>query len=172
MLHVVPIVDIDAVDGGEPGKVRLPHNHNLDYSEKPLYIAVSAISEYARDIKPVAFLDFHTSEKITNNVVPFLAMERPPHDAEMKKFGKILCEYTQTEKSLGKIPCSDKIDLRPDRPHVSRAFFCRLGTKLVCGLEYAHLGVPGAIVTQENSRLFGADFARAIEVYMRSGEES
>ncbi len=59
LFHVVPFVDYDGVAGGDPGNNRLPHNHNRDYIDEPLYAAVRAIKALADKYEFQAALDFH-----------------------------------------------------------------------------------------------------------------
>lgn len=58
--HVIPFIDIDGVENGDQGKARKPHDHNLDYIEKPFYNSVKAIMEYTRKLNVVCFIDFHS----------------------------------------------------------------------------------------------------------------
>lgn len=173
-IHLIPFVDLDAVQTGEPGKVRLPHNHNQDYSEKPLYRAVEAIQKYAQGLKIIAFFDLHTSESRMTDESPFLAMERPPHDVQTVRYGKILEKVTQEHRNVesDSIVFPGYIDLRPDRPACSRAYFGRLGAKLVCGLEFPHYGNEQGKVTQQSANWFGSDMCKAFEQYLNQKDDA
>lgn len=46
-LHAIPFVDKDGVEDGDPGKNRLPHDHNRDYTDRPAYAAVRALMAQA-----------------------------------------------------------------------------------------------------------------------------
>ncbi len=58
-LLAVPIVDKDGVEDGDQGKNRLPHDHNRDYVENPLYPEVRAIMELGRTREIRFVVDFH-----------------------------------------------------------------------------------------------------------------
>lgn len=61
--HIVPFMDIDGAENGDQGKNRRPHDHNRDYSDTPIYNSVKAIKAYAKEKKPVIFIDFHSPWK-------------------------------------------------------------------------------------------------------------
>ena len=57
----VPFVDVRGVVNGDPGKGRLPHDHNRDYSlnEEPIYPTVKAIKELVNQNYVKYSFDFH-----------------------------------------------------------------------------------------------------------------
>lgn len=44
----IPIVDVDGVEAGHQGKGRLPHDHNRDYVDEPMYAPTRAIQSKLR----------------------------------------------------------------------------------------------------------------------------
>jgi len=59
VLFAVPIVDKDGVEAGDQGKNRMPHDHNRDYGENPIYPEIQAISDIANSQKIHFAIDFH-----------------------------------------------------------------------------------------------------------------
>ncbi len=70
---VVPIMDVDQVAEGQGGKNQRPHDHNRDWSEKPLYPAVAAAQREIRSMEKADrfhfYLDLHNPG--WNDLVPF-----------------------------------------------------------------------------------------------------
>lgn len=61
--HIIPFIDIDGVENGDQGKSRRPHDHNLDYSDTPIYNATKAMYKYTESLDIQAFIDFHSPWK-------------------------------------------------------------------------------------------------------------
>ena len=59
VLFAVPIVDKDGVEAGDQGKNRMPHDHNRDYGDNPIYPEIQAISDLANSQKIHFAIDFH-----------------------------------------------------------------------------------------------------------------
>jgi hypothetical protein len=52
-------VDKDGVEAGDQGKNRMPHDHNRDYGDNPIYPEIQAISDIAHKYKIHFAIDFH-----------------------------------------------------------------------------------------------------------------
>lgn len=61
--HIIPFVDIDGAENGDQGKSRIPHDHNRDYTDKPIYAVTKAIMDYAKKLNICFFIDFHSPWK-------------------------------------------------------------------------------------------------------------
>lgn len=59
-IFCVPFVDLDGVIDGDQGKSRVPHDHNRDYTEAPIYSETAAIMAYADQNGCNFGLDFHS----------------------------------------------------------------------------------------------------------------
>ena len=59
VLYAVPMVDKDGVEEGDQGKNRPPHDHNRDYTDKPIYPEVAAIKKLSESKKIDLCLDWH-----------------------------------------------------------------------------------------------------------------
>ncbi len=61
--YVVPFVDIDGAQNGDQGKDRVPHDHNRDYIDEPIYEYTKAMYKFIADKDVEVFLDFHSPWK-------------------------------------------------------------------------------------------------------------
>ncbi len=96
-VFAVPFVDKDGVEDGDQGKSRIPHDHNRDYMEHPLYPEVAANIEFLRRT-PVDFaLDLHCpwlhdvgNPEGTAGVIHALLPPPPVREADALRFLGIL----------------------------------------------------------------------------------
>ncbi len=58
--HIIPFTDIDGVENGDQGKNRIPHDHNRDYTDNPIYNYTQAIYKYTENLDITCFIDFHS----------------------------------------------------------------------------------------------------------------
>lgn len=62
-IHIVPIMDIDNVERGAGGKNQKPHDHNRDWTDKPVYPEVLAAQKQITDLHKAGqfdlFIDLH-----------------------------------------------------------------------------------------------------------------
>lgn len=172
-IHIVPFVDIDGVEKGDQGKSRAPHDHNRDYIEKPVYRTTAAIMDYVKGLNPVVGIDFHSPCAWGGpNDHAFLVKQESPVKEEIEKFGGILKGITMNDKSLEKIVYTSKhdIDMGVDWNQPGSAtyssFMAKQGARLAMTIEFPYFGVEGMVYTQQNSRGFGANVARALETYL------
>ena len=173
LIHVVPFVDIDGVEEGDQGKARKPHDHNRDYIEKPIYKSTSAIMDYFKDYTPEVAIDFHSPGKWgVQNDYPFFVMQYSPIKEEIEKLAEFLLVTTSKNGNADKILFRKGYDIEAgsewnntDHPTCS-TFFRSLNTKLCFSYEFPYFGIGDAVVTAKNSREFGKDFAKALELYL------
>ena len=58
IIYFVPIMDIDNVAVGAGGKNQDPHDHNRDWSDKPVFPAVAACQKIIKDLDAAGSFDF------------------------------------------------------------------------------------------------------------------
>ena len=62
-IHIVPIMDVDNVERGAGGKNQKPHDHNRDWSDKPVHLEVQAAQKQIADLHRAGrfdlFIDLH-----------------------------------------------------------------------------------------------------------------
>jgi hypothetical protein len=175
-IHVIPLVDIDGVENGDQGKSRTPHDHNRDYLPEPVYKVTQAIMEYVRTLNLTVGIDFHSPYKWGDrNDYPFFVKQASPIKEETEKLGAVLRDITSGNFKFGGIEYDQKHDLemgeewnQPVHPTCS-SFFRQQKAAIACTFEVPYFGTGNPVFTPENSRRFGADFARALEIYLTSG---
>ncbi len=86
-VYVVPFVDKDGVEQGEQGKQRIPHDHNRDYSDKPIYPEVAAIMKLGADKRIQVSLDLHCPS-LADDRIFFLTSLVPHIDAAATVFSQ------------------------------------------------------------------------------------
>lgn len=174
-IHVIPFVDLDGVENGDQGKSRAPHDHNRDYLPNPVYKSTKAIMDYVRALNLMVGIDFHSPYKWgERNNYPFFVMQASPVKEEIEKLGAYLEGSTRENFRNGGIKYESLYDLemgeewnRPENSTCS-SFFYQQGAKIACIFEFPYFGTGSPVFTPENSRLFGADFTRALERYLAS----
>ncbi len=58
-VYAVPFIDKDGAQDGDQGKYRLPHDHNRDYWDKPVYPETKAVMALLDELRPDAVIDLH-----------------------------------------------------------------------------------------------------------------
>ena len=172
LFSVIPFVDIDGVENGDQGKSRNPHDHNRDYSQYPIYRSAGAIMEYIKD-KNIAFaIDFHSPYKWGYiNDYPFMVKQLPPMKAELEKLGEILAQVTRRRTGSNGIifhpeKCVEANEDWNDMSEPSLSNYLRdNNAKISFSFEIPYFGLESTPYTQQNTRAFGADIARALELY-------
>ncbi len=168
----IPFVDIDGVMAGDQGKNRIPHDHNRDYNEKPLYTSVQAIQKYISDNKVCLAFDFHSPWHTGGLNDKVFIVRSKKHLVEQKLFGSLF----ENNVSANALRYATANDLDPgvgwnvSHPEdgLSFAGFCATqnGVELVCTLETPYFGEKENMVTQDNLLESGKCFAKAIGDYI------
>jgi hypothetical protein len=176
----VPFIDIDGVEDGDQGKARVPHDHNRDYIEQPVYRSTAAWMEYARQKMPEIFIDLHCPWKWgdgddipsqRNNHV-FFTKRLSPIKEELVRLESILSEINLNNTNSSKVIFDPKYDISIGEDWfslgapTSSEFFEKLGSRISATCEFPYFGAEDMIITQQNSRGFGQDLAKALEEYI------
>ncbi len=174
-LQIVPFLDKDGVEDGEQGKFRAPHDHNRDYTGKPLYASTRALMQLLRDEKRpiIASMDVHCpwvrdgiNEELATVGIPqpwqkgldcFMALLEQSQSGILK-FSARNCTPHGHEWNQGTSPTFNRF-MRENFPQsVSFAF----------EIPYAQAG--GQPMSIPGARAFGSDVARAAALYMEQRE--
>jgi hypothetical protein len=177
--HVIPFIDIDGVENGDQGKCRHPHDHNRDYTDKPVFKSTAALMDYARLHNPDIFIDFHCpgpgfsryQSGSDRDNYPHFVKGQPSLLKQVEALGKLLGDITQEDSNDGRIVYNPVHDigmgedwLMPDEMIGSScSFFTGLGAGLATIMEVPYFGTKKCVFTQENTFKFGQDFGKAIE---------
>ncbi|WP_409342222.1 hypothetical protein [Paenibacillus sp. MBLB4367] len=179
LLHYIPFMDIDGVENGDQGKSRIPHDHNRDYTDAPIYRSTAALMEYAGRLRTAVAIDFHDPYKWGDrNDVPFFVKRDSPVKEQIEALSGLLEQVSGERSEEDAIRHLSVHDLGMGEdwnlPH-GRAcadYFVRAGTPLACSFEFPYFGSGGIVFTEANSRRFGADFARALELYLMAADNA
>jgi hypothetical protein len=176
LVHFIPFIDIDGVENGDQGKSRIPHDHNRDYTDTPIYRSTTAMINYAKGVQPEIAIDFHGPFKWgERNDVPFFVNRHSPLKEEVNNLSGKLEQISGARseadairhKSIHNLSMGE--DWNQPNPATCASFFERSGARLACSFEFPYFGsADAAPIAADNSRRFGHDFARALEQYVES----
>ncbi|UVI27298.1 hypothetical protein [Paenibacillus spongiae] len=173
LVHYIPFMDIDGVENGDQGKSRMPHDHNRDYTDAPIYRSTAALMTYASSLRTEIAIDFHGPFKWGDrNDVPFFVKKDPPVKERIETLSGLLEQVScgRTEEDAIRHSAVHDLGMGEDwnLPHGRGCgdYFVRNGTPLTCSFEFPYFGSANVRITADNSRRFGQDFARALELYV------
>lgn len=178
----VPFMDKDGVENGDQGKFRRPHDHNRDYSDRPIYEEVAAFQSLTKAFSSnvVAMLDLHcpTIRGKWNDRVYLVGSE------DDRRWQQQL-EFARTLERVRKGPIPFKADdclpfgrdwntdanYQAGKSSIQWARERFPQSHLVTTIEIPYADALGAEVNAETARLLGRDMAEALVVSLR-GEYS
>ncbi len=168
---IVPFMDLDGVQDGDQGKSRLPHDHNRDYIDEPIYASVRALYQLTEGKKIANALDLHCPARWggSHNYVSITGNPSPRYEQE-RIFSTLLVKNAKDCT----IPYDPKNDLLfgmgwncvPNQPN-STNWFTRKGAKLAFTFEIPFFGEREIPYGQDELRDFGKCVAVALEEYVK-----
>jgi hypothetical protein len=106
-IYIVPIMDVDNVEIGAGGKNQIPHDHNRDWSDEPIYRSVAAaqqqIARMNIDEEIDLFIDLHNPGPSDSQPFFFASPKThlpPPRVAAQSRF-HLLCVDTLGRQPIG-----------------------------------------------------------------------
>lgn len=168
---IVPFVDFDGVIDGDQGKSRIPHDHNRDYIDNPIYPETKAIMRLANSGDVIFGCDFHSPwHNGGENDNCFIVCNDDLHSAEYKKFGNIL-ELQITSDSFS-YKCENNhifgIGWNTTNGKQFGSFINSLGAKVAFTLETAYFGTKENVFTPKRALKLGECFAKAMLEYLNN----
>lgn len=166
----VPFVDYDGVLNGDQGKARVPHDHNRDYIDAPVYPEVSAIKGYIEMFGCNYGFDFHSPwHKGDENDTIFIVRNSVEKEAEFDRFSDIFADEIN-ENSMDYKKLNDHPPLTGwNQP--GESFACVMNSRSECGLaftlESTYFGSAENKVSAERLTELGKCFARSIKKYIK-----
>ncbi len=165
----VPFMDMDGVLKGDQGKNRIPHDHNRDYTDTPLYAEVRAVLDMIRQKPPKFLFDFHAPWHAGGANDRVFLVRNLLNPTGQDAFSRLLAKEC---KGLP-LPYEGTFDLLPFEKwnrmtpsaaahHVS----LYPGVELSLTLETAYFGTEEQQVTQENLLQLGSRFGKALCRYI------
>ena len=170
-VHVIPFMDIDGVEAGEQGKDRMPHDHNRDYIDEPIYVSVRALKEYSRNLNLKAYIDFHSPWKWgPGNDVPHIYLgpgfENVRNDIFIKRLTYITSLNRNDETIIYdwaqvQIPYTGSLD-KPARSDSHSYFAFEKHPYISVSLETPYFGNLKRPYTVESLRIWGKNILEAL----------
>ena len=166
---VVPFVDYDGVVDGDQGKSRVPHDHNRDYIEAPIYPEVKSICTHMEKYGCNYGFDFHSPyHKGGTNDKIFVVRNLIEKEAEFDTFSSLF-EDEINEKSMKYLKENDYPPATNwNQPSSSFGYTTnnRPECKLAFTLESAYFGTQDNKVSAKRLVELGKSFARAVKKYV------
>ncbi len=175
----VPIMDYDGVEDGDQGKNRIPHDHNRDYLDEPIYPEVAALKqivpEWSGGRLRLAF-DLHCPYIRGGNNQELFFVGGPDEEManQLEAFSKLLeSEQTGPLKydSTHNIPWGQSWNNLNEARSFGRWAALQPGIDLATTLETPYADAGGRSVTIESARALGGDLAAAIEKWLRTRQD-
>jgi hypothetical protein len=177
----IPFVDKDGVEQGDQGKNRRPHDHNRDYAGASQYPSVDAIRswvpEWSEGKLRVVF-DLHCPyiRGRHNDVIYIVGSSDPAVWEQQRRFGQILervCQGPLPYAATNNLPFGSAWNTAQNYAQgksSSQWAVDQPTVKLAACFEIPYAEASGQPVTAASARVFGADLARALQLYLSSEE--
>ena len=166
----VPFVDYDGVLCGDQGKNRIPHDHNRDYIEQPIYPAVQKIMDYVKENGVFLAFDFHSPWHLGGrNDAVFVVRGKMKNPADQDRFCVILQTATQSPEALRYTPDDDiypDVDWNQSSNPSFPNFMRKSGAQLSFTLETTFFGRSDNVFSQEKAIETGRCFAKSLLEYL------
>jgi len=165
----VPFVDYDGVIDGDQGKGRVPHDHNRDYIDEPIYPEVRAIRALLDRYGCHFGTDFHSPWHLgKENDAIFVVRNMVEKLDRYDRFSDLLTtaitqDSMDYKKENDHPPCTGWNQPSPNCGYTTN---CRPECDLAFSLETAYFGTPDNQVTAERLLALGHCFARAMKAYL------
>ena len=171
----VPFMDMDGAVNGDQGKNRIPHDHNRDYIDEPVYSSVRAIKELAGREKIVCMLDLHAPYHRSDRY-PFEVRKNRAMRPAQERFSALLAEECAQDDGAFRYEQGHDMDTgvswnKEDvMSAASTGFFAhREGVRLCLSMETPYFGADDNRATQENLVRYGQCMARALRRIHKEG---
>ena len=172
-IMAVPFMDLDGVLLGEQGKGRIPHDHNRDYSEEPLYSSVAAIQRFAAAHEVTVAFDLHSPwHSGGRNDLCFIPRCRKDRFAEESRFAQFLQQETEQNPRSLRYFSENDLPAGADwnNSELKRCASCFLSdckdNRLSLTLETPYFGLAENRVTIDRLLEYGRCVARAVLRYL------
>ena len=169
----VPFVDFDGVVDGDQGKNRIPHDHNRDYIDEPIYKSVAAVKKYAENNSVRFAFDFHSPWHIGGrNDRVFIVRGRTEDMDKYIRLGSFLEKESggraMVYSASNDINPGEEWNTRQNGLNCSFSSFCGLlpDINLALSLETTYFGAADDIVSQEKLINTGRAYGRALRSYI------
>lgn len=170
----VPFVDLDGVVDGDQGKNRIPHDHNRDYTEAPIYESVAAIQRIALGNNVLYAFDLHSPWHLggARDDLCFQVRKNPQLAGAQTAFGLLFDEETWRDphafqyRTVNDMPVNTEWNQESAMSASCGGYFARKpGIRCCFSLETPYFGTPDNRATQDRLVAMGRCFGRALARY-------
>ena len=167
---VVPFVDYDGVLDGDQGKNRMPHDHNRDYIDAPIYEVVEKLMAFGREHNLVYTFDFHSPWHMgEQNDYVFFSRSTEAMEPFTDRFGEIM----KAETAGNELRYTGERDVGPNEmwndetsPNSKNYFSKQPSVRLSVTMETPYFGVDGGKISIDAMTELGRAFGRSIVIYI------
>lgn len=168
---VVPFVDVDGVETGEQGKSRLPHDHNRDYIDAPLYATTRRLKALADAGTTDVLIDFHCPARWggVHDHMSLIGLPSPQAERQ-QRFSEILAE-TDGEipyRVADNVPFGTHWNVGAGMATSCSAYFAAHGAALAFSFEHPYFGAGERPYDAAALRNFGERISRALRRYLQA----
>lgn len=168
---VVPFVDVDGVETGEQGKSRLPHDHNRDYIDAPLYATTRRLKALADEGTTDVLIDFHCPARWggVHDHMSLIGLPSPQAERQ-QRFSEILAE-TDGEipyRVADNVPFGTHWNVGAGMATSCSAYFAAHGAALAFSFEHPYFGAGERPYDAAALRNFGERISRALRRYLQA----
>lgn len=164
----VPFVDFDGVTDGDPGKNRLPYDHNRDYGDAPIYNETAKLREIADSGNVLMNFDFHSPHHDGGiNDYPYIMKIPQTENNVYERISKALKEASEndgqslTYTSVQDIEYGTEWNM-DDTPNAKNYFLKRTILKSSITMETPYFGLEDNMFTQEKAIKMGKHLYNAV----------
>ena len=164
----VPFVDFDGVVDGDPGKNRLPYDHNRDYGDAPIYNETAKLRSIADSGRVLMNFDFHSPHHDSGiNDYPYFMKFSKDESKIYRIISDAFKESTQNDEDS--MTYTGVQDLayggewnRDDTPNIKNYFIKKnkLGASLT--METPYFGLDDNVFTQQKAINMGRHLYDAV----------
>ncbi len=174
----VPFVDYDGVLDGDQGKNRMPHDHNRDYTSRPIYEAVEKLIAFGKEHDLRGTFDFHSPWHMgEQNDHVFFSRSTEAMEPFTDSFGEIMKQKTADTQ----LKYSGKWDVGPNElwndetsPNSKNYFSRQKSVQLSVTMETPYFGLEDGSgkISEEAMLELGRAFGESVAEFFRNAPSS
>lgn len=140
---ILPFADLDGVEDGDQGKFRLPHDHNRDYGETPIYNEIRAWKKYIHGMDITIALDMHCPYKWGGRNDHVFLCYKSELGSDDEKFINSLKKHTENDviKYESTYDIGIDVDWNLSTTKNATNFYKELGSEIVFTVEVPYFGL-------------------------------
>lgn len=166
----IPFVDYDGVLDGDQGKNRIPHDHNRDYTDQPIYEVVKKMMDFGRNNDLRYTFDFHSPWHMgAENDYVFVSRSTEAMESFTDRFG----EFMKVRTAENELKYTGEWDVGPNEkwndensPNSKNYFSKHPGVRLSVTMETPYFGVEGGKISADAMLELGHAFGQSIADYI------